>query len=71
MMLATKVRIRPTPEQERALWRYAGAARRVYNWTIARQEENYRSNGKFIPDGELRKELTKFASVATQGFPQI
>lgn len=59
MILAKKVRIKPTPEQEQVLWRSAGAARWVYNWTLARQEENYRSGGKFIPDGELRKELTR------------
>ncbi|TMV49648.1 IS200/IS605 family element transposase accessory protein TnpB [Paenibacillus mesophilus] len=59
MILAKKIRIKPTPEQQQALWRSAGAARWVYNWTLARQEENYRRGGKFIPDGELRKELTK------------
>jgi len=59
MILANKVRIKPTPEQEQQLWRSAGAARWVYNWTLARQEENYRRGGKFIPDGELKKELTK------------
>ncbi|TMV53125.1 IS200/IS605 family element transposase accessory protein TnpB [Paenibacillus mesophilus] len=59
MILAKKVRIKPTPEQQQALLRSAGAARWVYNWTLARQEENYRRGGKFIPDGELRKELTK------------
>ena len=31
----------------------------MYNWTLALQEENYQNGGKFIPDGELRKELTK------------
>ena len=59
MILAKKVRIKPTPEQEQQLWRSAGAVRWVYNWTLARQEENYRDGGKFISDGELRKELTK------------
>ncbi len=59
MILAKKVRIKPTPEQEQCLWRSAGATRWTYNWTLARQEENYRNGGKFIQDGELRKELTK------------
>lgn len=63
MILAKKVRIKPTPEQERLLWRSAGTARWVYNWTLARQEENYRSGGKFLPDGELRKELTKLKQI--------
>ncbi|MFM1652447.1 RNA-guided endonuclease InsQ/TnpB family protein [Brevibacillus sp. B_LB10_24] len=63
MILAKKVRIKPTPEQEQQLWRSAGAARWVYNWTLARQEKNYQNGGKFIPDGELRKELTKLKQI--------
>ncbi|MDF2722085.1 MAG: transposase [Paenibacillus sp.] len=59
MILAKKVRIKPTPEQEEQLWRSAGSARWVYNWTLAKQEETYRNGGTFISDGELRKELTK------------
>ncbi len=64
MIFAKKVRIKPTPEQEQELWRSAGAARWVYNWTLVRQEENYRNGGKFISDGELRKELTKLKQKA-------
>lgn len=59
MILATKIRLRPTPEQEKLLWCSAGTARWAYNWTLARQEENYRNGGKFILDGSLRKELTQ------------
>lgn len=59
MIFATKVRLRPTLEQEQVLWRSAGIARWAYNWTLTKQEENYKSGGKFIQDRELRKELTK------------
>jgi len=59
MILAKKVRIKPTPEQEKKLWQSAGTARWAYNWTLARQQENYINGGKFIQDGELRKELTQ------------
>ncbi|MCY9665874.1 transposase [Paenibacillus alginolyticus] len=59
MILAKKVRIRPTPEQEQKLWRCAGVSRWAYNWTLARQEENYAYGGKFLSDAVLRKELTK------------
>jgi putative transposase len=59
MILSKRIRLRPTPEQEQWLWRSAGAARWVYNWTLARQDENYRNGGKFLLDGDLRKELTK------------
>lgn len=59
MILAKKVRLKPTPEQERQLWRSVGTARWAYNWTLARQEENYRICGEFLRDGVLRKELTR------------
>ena len=41
------------------MWKSVGTARWVYNWTLSKQEENYKNGGKFIPDGELRKELTR------------
>lgn len=58
MILAKKVRIIPNVEQEQKLWQSAHTARFIYNWTLARQEENYKNCGKFIKDGDLRKELT-------------
>lgn len=58
MILAKKVRIIPNVNQEQKLWQSAHTAKFVYNWTLARQEENYKNGGKFINDGELRKELT-------------
>jgi len=59
MILGRKVRLFPSEEQEKALWRSAGTARFVYNWTLARQEENYKSGNKFISDNDLRKEITQ------------
>jgi putative transposase len=58
MILAKRVRIIPNVEQEQKLWQSVGTARFIYNWTLARQEENYKNGGKFINDGDLRKELT-------------
>ncbi|PGS79156.1 transposase, partial [Bacillus anthracis] len=58
MMLAKKVRIKPNIEQELQLWKFVGTARWAYNWTLAKQEENYKNGGKFISDVFLRKELT-------------
>ncbi|QAT40395.1 RNA-guided endonuclease TnpB family protein [Clostridium sp. JN-9] len=58
MILAKKVRIIPNVEQEQKLWQSVGTARFIYNWTLARQEENYKNCGKFISDGDLRKEIT-------------
>lgn len=64
MILAKKVRIIPSLEQEQQLWKSVGTARFIYNWTLAKQEENYtqkgtsKNGGKFINDGDLRKEIT-------------
>ncbi|WP_160680165.1 RNA-guided endonuclease TnpB family protein [Clostridium sp. C8-1-8] len=59
MILAKKVRIIPSIEQEQKLWQSVGTARFIYNWTLARQEENYKNGRKFISDNELRKEITQ------------
>ena len=59
MILSKKVRLYPTKNQEENLWKSVGTARFIYNWTLARQEENYKNDGKFISDGVLRKELTQ------------
>lgn len=59
MILAKKVRLYPTKEQEQKLWQSVGTARFIYNYTIAKQEENYKNGGKFINDGAIRKELTQ------------
>ena len=59
MILAKKVRLYPTEEQEEKLWKSVGTARFIYNWTLSKQEENYKNGGKFISDGDLRKELTQ------------
>ena len=59
MILANKIRLYPTEVQEQKLWQSVGTARFIYNWTLARQEENYKNGGKFISDNDLRKEITQ------------
>ena len=59
MILAKKVRLRPSELQEEKLWKSVGTARFIYNWTLNRQEENYKGGGKFIPDSVFRKEITQ------------
>ncbi|TWH47598.1 RNA-guided endonuclease TnpB family protein [Sporomusa sp. KB1] len=58
MITALKVRLEPNNKQMSKLFQSAGTARWAYNWTLAKQEENYKNGGKFINDRELRKELT-------------
>ena len=59
MIKSIKVRLNPNNKQLTKLFQYAGCARFAYNWAIAREQENYKNGGKFIPDGELRKEFTQ------------
>jgi putative transposase len=58
MILAKKVRLLPTKEQEQQLWKSVGTARWAYNWTLNKQQENYKQGGSFLSNFELRKELT-------------
>jgi putative transposase len=59
MILAKKIRLYPTEEQKQKMWQSVGTARYIYNWTLSKQEENYKNGGKFIVDNILRKEITK------------
>lgn len=59
MILAKKIRVYPTKEQEQKMWQSVGTARFVYNWVLAKQEENYKNCGKFISDSDLRKQITQ------------
>ncbi len=59
MVLAKKVRLYLTKEQEQKLWQSVGTARFIYNYTLVKQEENHKNGGKFISDGVIRKELTQ------------
>lgn len=49
----------PNNKQNTKLFQYSGTARFIYNWTLAKQQENYENCGKFISDNDLRKELTQ------------
>ncbi|RID89550.1 transposase [Peribacillus asahii] len=59
MLLAKKVRLKPTKAQEQQLWKSVGTARWTYNWTLNRQQENYKQGGTFISNNDLRKEITQ------------
>ena len=57
MIKGVKFRLKPTKEQELLMWKSVGVARFAYNWGLAKQEENFRSGGKFISCRKLRNEL--------------
>lgn len=58
-MQSIKVRLKPTDEQISKLFQSANTRRFVYNWTLARQQENHKQGNKFLSDGVLRKEITQ------------
>ena len=59
MIETMKVQLRPNNKQLTKLFQYAGCTRFAYNWTIAREQENYKQGNKFLSDNELRKEFTQ------------
>ena len=59
MVKSIKVMLIPNNKQKTKLFKYANTARFAYNWAIAREQENYKGGGKFISDGDLRKEFTQ------------
>ena len=49
----------PNNKQKTKLFQYANAARFAYNWALGREQDNYKNGGKFISEGDLRKEFTQ------------
>ncbi len=54
-----KVMLKPNNKQQSKMFQYAGASRFAYNWTLSKQQDNYKNGGKFISDNVLRKEFTQ------------
>lgn len=59
MIKTIKVMLIPNNQQKTKLFQSAGTARFAYNWTLSRQQENYKNGGKFLSDYDLRKEFTQ------------
>ena len=57
--IGTKIRLKPTKEQEILLWKSAGCSRFIYNWALDKEADNYEKGNKFINDKVLRREMTK------------
>lgn len=59
MIKTIRVMLLPNSKQKTKLFEYANSARFAYNWAIGMEQESNKNDGKFIPDGYLRKEFTK------------
>lgn len=61
MLIAKKIRIKPTPEQEVQMRKTAGAARWAHNYVVATKKDN-----PSIKEGDLRKQVTQLKK--TEGY---
>ncbi|GAA3093131.1 hypothetical protein GCM10020001_005740 [Nonomuraea salmonea] len=52
---AYRFALEPTPSQERALASHAGAARFAWNWGLAKCQERYAAEGKWLSGVDLHK----------------
>ena len=59
MIKTVQIMLIPNNKQKTKLFQYANAARFAYNWTLGREKENYENGGKFLSDGDLRREFTQ------------
>ncbi len=59
MIKTIRVMLLPNNKQKTKLFQYANTARFAYNWALGREKENYENGGKFICEGDLRKEFTQ------------
>ena len=59
MIKTYKIKLKPNNKQKTKMFQFCGAKRFTYNWTLGREQENYKNGGKFISDCELRKEFTQ------------
>ena len=59
MIKSMKVMLIPNNKQKTKLFQCFGVSRFAYNWTLSRQQENYKNGGKFISDYDLIKEFTQ------------
>ena len=66
MIKSIKVMLIPNNKQKTKLFQCFGVSRFAYNWTLGKQQENYKNGGKLISDNDLRKEFTQLKK--TKGY---
>lgn len=71
MIIATKIKLKPTKEQEVLFWKSAGVARWAYNYFISESEAHYNEflkgnkDTKTINEGEIRKYINNILKKTT------
>lgn len=56
------IRIFPTEEQEKIIWKHIGACRFIWNWSLEKQIQEYNLNKRRIGHTKICKELTQLKS---------
>lgn len=59
MIKTIRVMLLPNNKQRTKLFQYANTARFAYNWVLEKEQGNYKTNGKFLSNSDLRKEFTQ------------
>lgn len=54
-----KVQLKPNNKQSTNLWGCAGTGRWAYNFALTKIQAHYQETGKFLNDGDLRRQLTQ------------
>ena len=57
MIKTLKIRLLPTSEQEEQFRKHIGCSRYIWNWALAKQEENYKNREKYISAFSMMKQL--------------
>ncbi len=65
MILATKIKLKPTKEQETLFWKSAGVARWAYNYFLSESERHYKENKKSIKESDVRKYINNVLKKTT------
>lgn len=71
MIIATKIKLRPTKEQEILFWKSAGTARWAYNYFLAESERHYQEylegkhEKKTLNEGDVRKYINNVLKKTT------
>jgi len=57
MLIALKIKLNPTNEQEKLFWKSAGTARWAYNYFLSESERIYTEEGRTVKEDEVRKKI--------------
>lgn len=58
MIRSFKIRVYPTKEQERLMWKHVGASRWLYNFMLDEQKRRYENGEKYMSTFDMHKYIT-------------